>query len=163
MGRSKRYLWSAVLAGVTLLVGGVSVVTSQETKGDRRTGQVQPGAPLRLDRGKNEVIERPVKNIVVNGSGPVAPQPPAPAAAARPLDISKTLRIEPAVKNLVATASAPARTPTPAANDKFVNPKVQPGKVRWHATLADARAAASKSKKPVLLFQMMGKLDDQFC
>jgi hypothetical protein len=132
MGRSKRYLWSVLLAGVTLLVGGVSVVTSQETKGQ---------APPRLDRGKNEVIERPVKTIV---------------------DFSKTLRIEPAVKNLVATASAPA-TPAPAASDKFVNPKVQPGKVRWHATLADACTAASKSKKPVLLFQMMGKLDDQFC
>jgi len=153
MGRSKRYLWSVLLAGVTLLVGGVSVVTSQETKGQ---------APPRLDRGKNEVIERPVKTIVVNGSAPVAPQPPAPAVLARPLDFSKTLRIEPAVKNLVATASAPA-TPAPAASDKFVNPKVQPGKVRWHATLADACTAASKSKKPVLLFQMMGKLDDQFC
>jgi len=203
MGRSKRYLWLAVLAGLTLLVGGGAVVTSQETKGDRQTGQAQAGAPIRLDRSKTDVIEQPVKNIVANGSAPVAPQPPAPAPAARPLDASKTLRIEPPVKNLVANGSAPvspqppapapaarpldmtksvrieppvkdlvvtASAPMPpappripAASDRFVNPKVQPGKVRWHATLADACAAASKSKKPVLLFQMMGKLDDQFC
>jgi hypothetical protein len=43
------------------------------------------------------------------------------------------------------------------------NPKVAPGKVRWHAHFAAARAAARASGKPVLLFQMMGKLDEQFC
>src|SRR5262249_37730989 len=43
------------------------------------------------------------------------------------------------------------------------NPKVPPGKVAWHANFNDASAAAKKSGKPVLLFQMMGKLDDKFC
>lgn len=43
------------------------------------------------------------------------------------------------------------------------NPKVQPGKVSWHAGFADACAASNKSGKPVLLFQMMGKLDERFC
>jgi hypothetical protein len=50
-----------------------------------------------------------------------------------------------------------------AANQRFVNPKVEAGKVRWHRTFADACAAARKSGKPVLLFQMMGKLDERFC
>ena len=45
----------------------------------------------------------------------------------------------------------------------FVNPKVEPGKVRWHRDFAAACKAAEKSGKPVLLFQMMGKLDDRFC
>lgn len=45
----------------------------------------------------------------------------------------------------------------------FANPKVEPGKVTWHADFAAARAASAASGKPVLLFQMMGKLDDQFC
>src|SRR5262245_31114099 len=168
MGRSKRYLWLAVLAGLTLLVGGKAVVTSQETNG--QTGQAQAGAPIRLDRGKTDVIERPVKNIVANGSAPVVAQPPAPAPAARPLDMTKSIRIEPPVKNLVVKGSAPvvpqppapataarpldmtksalveppvknlvatASAPTPPAppripaSDRFVNPKVQPGKVRW--------------------------------
>jgi hypothetical protein len=43
------------------------------------------------------------------------------------------------------------------------NPKVQPGLVRWHTDFGAACEAAKKSRKPVLLFQMMGKLDDQFC
>ena len=42
-------------------------------------------------------------------------------------------------------------------------PKVAPGKVTWHATFVAACEAARKSGKPVLLFQMMGKLDEQFC
>ena len=49
------------------------------------------------------------------------------------------------------------------AAGEFVNPGVEPGRVRWHPTFAAACAAARLSKKPVLLFQMMGKLDDQFC
>jgi hypothetical protein len=43
------------------------------------------------------------------------------------------------------------------------NPKVQPGLVRWHPSLEAACTAAKKSGKPVLLFQMMGRLDEQFC
>ena len=45
----------------------------------------------------------------------------------------------------------------------FANPKVPPGKVKWHSDLAAASTAAKKSGKPVLLFHMMGKLDDLFC
>lgn len=43
------------------------------------------------------------------------------------------------------------------------NPKVEPGKVQWHGSFAAACQAAAKSGKPVLLFHMMGKLDDRFC
>ena len=61
-------------------------------------------------------------------------------------------------------AEAGALAPTPrvaqAAED---NPRVEPGLVKWHASFADARAAAEKSGKPVLLFHMMGRLDRQFC
>lgn len=44
-----------------------------------------------------------------------------------------------------------------------INPKASPGKVHWHPTLAAAQAAAARSGKPVLLFHMMGRLDDRFC
>ena len=40
---------------------------------------------------------------------------------------------------------------------------VKPGLVRWHADFATACAAAESSYKPVLLFQLLGKLDDEFC
>jgi len=43
------------------------------------------------------------------------------------------------------------------------NPTVAPGKIRWHSTFAEACQASVKSGKPVLLFQMLGKLDQEFC
>lgn len=42
-------------------------------------------------------------------------------------------------------------------------PKVAPGLVGWHRDADEAFAAARTSKKPVLLFQMLGNLDDEFC
>jgi hypothetical protein len=50
-----------------------------------------------------------------------------------------------------------------AAAAAFVNPKFKAGSVRWHGTFAAACTASAKSKKPVLLFHLMGKLDEQFC
>jgi len=74
-------------------------------------------------------------------------------------DFGKSV-IEVPTKKLLAAQTAGAAMPP---RDAFVNPKVQPGKVRWHRDFAAACRAAQKSGKPVLLFQMMGKLDDQFC
>jgi hypothetical protein len=48
-------------------------------------------------------------------------------------------------------------------NAKLDNPTVEPGRVTWHPSFADARAASAKSGKPVLVFHMMGQLDKQFC
>lgn len=45
----------------------------------------------------------------------------------------------------------------------FNNPQVMPGKVCWHASFEDACKASQKSHKPVLLFHMLGNLDQQFC
>lgn len=44
-----------------------------------------------------------------------------------------------------------------------VNAKVKPGDVAWHLSFADACQASEQSGRPVLLFQLLGKLDDQFC
>jgi hypothetical protein len=68
--------------------------------------------------------------------------------------------IESPTKQLLAAQTVPGSA-SPAS--EFVNPKVEPGKVHWHKTFADACTAAKKSGKPVLLFQMMGKLDERFC
>lgn len=43
------------------------------------------------------------------------------------------------------------------------NPAVAPGKVKWHSDFDTACQAAKKSGKPVLLFQMLGRLDQEFC
>ena len=66
-------------------------------------------------------------------------------------------RIEQPLERLVAEKT------TGKVAERFHNPKVAPGKVQWHPDMQTACAASRKSGKPVLLFQMMGKLDDQFC
>lgn len=54
--------------------------------------------------------------------------------------------------------------PYPLTMEKIPgNRKVQPGLVRWHRDFATASQAAKSSGKPVLCFQMMGKLDQEYC
>ena len=87
------------------------------------------------------------------------PAPKTAAQATKPAlprrDVGKYVYIEPPARELVAAKSA-----TVADTG---NPKVKPGLVKWHANFSEACEASKKSGKPVLLFQMMGKLDDQFC
>jgi hypothetical protein len=83
---------------------------------------------------------------------------PASAGGKFRMDIGKSV-VERPTELLLASAAMAANGATPA----FVNPKVEPGKVKWHPDFTTARAASAKSGKPVLLFQMLGKLDDQFC
>jgi hypothetical protein len=74
----------------------------------------------------------------------------------------KVIGIEDGPAQVLATRTSPPGL-APPTTDGFVNPKVEPGKVKWHPDFDTACTAAAKSGKPVLLFQMMGKLDDQFC
>lgn len=41
--------------------------------------------------------------------------------------------------------------------------RAQPGLVPWHADVAAAKVAAAASGRPVLVFQILGRLDDEFC
>jgi hypothetical protein len=129
-----------------------------------------PDAKVRLTAvqklGKTMVIE-PAVVTVVKSTGSVGPQVGAGQAGAVPpppprppaVDRGKRDVVEPPVAAVVRTSTpGPADTPR-----NFVNPKVEPGKVRWHPSFAAAREASNKSKKPVLLFNLTGKLDDQFC
>jgi hypothetical protein len=92
-------------------------------------------------------------SVILAPAGALCQDKPKPAA-----DLAKTIVIEKPAETIVARASGTI----PAAGN-FVNPKVQAGLVKWHASLAVACEASAKSSKPVLLFQMMGKLDDRFC
>jgi len=140
------------LTGVSFVALGVSSLVAQEKPEVKRA-----------DPSKVVEIEKSVKAVVRTSSGPNPAQPPA-AAGAIPkgprFDTPKMAAIE--VSALAAVrGSSTGATAKPSA--EFVNPKVQPGKVPWHDSFAAACAASAKSGKPVLLFQMMGKLDDQFC
>lgn len=55
--------------------------------------------------------------------------------------------------------------PQPPQNNESVNdgnPNVEPGLVNWHPDFETACAASKKSGKPVLLFHLLGKLDQRF-
>jgi hypothetical protein len=43
------------------------------------------------------------------------------------------------------------------------NRTVSPGLVGWHSDYSAAVKAAKTTRKPVLLFQLMGRLDQEFC
>jgi hypothetical protein len=90
-----------------------------------------------------------------------AADPPAAAPNnPRALNDRPKRQIERPTEHLVAARSGPAPA---AAEVGFANPKVQAGKVRWHADFDTACRASARSGKPVLLFQMMGRLDEKFC
>jgi hypothetical protein len=134
----KRLWRHAGLTGVSLVALGVGPLVAQEKPA------AQPADPSKVLK-----IEKSATDVVRRSSAPAAVQPPAPR-----YDGPKSAAIEPPTIAAVRAS---------AAAGKFVNPKVLPGKVRWHNSFAAACAASAKSGKPVLLFQMMGKLDDEFC
>lgn len=54
----------------------------------------------------------------------------------------------------------------PAASSQFENPAsdpIEPGLVDWHPSFEVACAFAKESGKPVMLFQLLGRLDEEFC
>lgn len=51
----------------------------------------------------------------------------------------------------------------PAERGAEPAPLVQPGRVAWHRSPEAAFESARASGKPVLLFQLLGRLDDEFC
>jgi hypothetical protein len=64
----------------------------------------------------------------------------------------------------LAVTVLPAQTPAgAAAAAATVDAPVPPGLVRWHADLAAAQDAAGRQRRPVLLFQLLGDLDREFC
>lgn len=107
----------------------------------------------RLDVSKR-AAEFPMKSIIGN-KGASFPRladsvdvGTEPAKLANPEIVSPAKSVE---------SSKPAVKPQPTTE------KVEPGKVRWHKAVQTAMDASKRTGKPVLLFQMMGRLDDRFC
>ncbi|HMP03485.1 MAG TPA: hypothetical protein PKD86_14030 [Gemmatales bacterium] len=89
------------------------------------------------------------------GLSALAADPPNPPASANPVpDVSKRM-MEAPTRRLVDSS-------TPSPTD-FVNPRRAPGKIAWHPTWEAALTASARSGKPILLFQLLGKLDLEFC
>jgi hypothetical protein len=122
----------------------------------------EPAVP-RADVAKGRVVERPTEELVAELSQPVD-QPAEAAPEAKPAAADRTKRqvVEPAAEAIVRDAQpsdgADAEEPT-GADD---NPRVEPGKVQWHDDADAAIAAAKSSGKPVLVFHLLGQLDQRF-
>ena len=125
-----------------------------------------------LDRRK-KVIEAPVKSVVNDVPRADIESALEQALTQKPVgDLTKRKIIELPVTEIVADESAGDEQPKPEAAGKGAvasdkkpvddNPRVEPGKVKWHASFDAAKEAAAKSGKPVLLFHLMGQLDQRF-
>ncbi len=146
----------------------------------------QPSQPdFRTTRSGVQYYSRPVGSSApvssIASRAPASRAPAAPVAPAhfeqmpaigRAADMSK-LGIERPLKRImsdVPTVAVPTIESTAVlkeiedktSGDASSN-KVQPGLVTWHKDFAQAKEASAKSGKPVLMFHMMGQLDDRFC
>lgn len=136
------------LALVAILAGnsaGLAVLASE-------TNEVPPArvfAPKFPDVSKSR-IELPVKGIIGDLRMPIASDMKGKR--------SESVRV-PAPQSSAKTLGSSQKSPLKPGS----NQKVEPGKVRWHRAIQTAMEASSQSGKPVLLFQMMGRLDDRFC
>lgn len=96
--------------------------------------------------------------------------PPALSNHAQPIYASK-FGIESPTERLLAGETEPAAdkhaiseaSRGAALQQATVETKTEPGKVRWHDDFEAACLASRESGKPVLLFQLMGQLDEVFC
>lgn len=80
------------------------------------------------------------------------------AARSGPGDAGKTA-LEAPTKVVVANTST---DPAAATKGQQPNPGVKPGNVNWLPSFERACVASQQSGKPVLLFHLMGKLDERF-
>ena len=79
------------------------------------------------------------------------------------LDLSK-FTLERPVKGMLAGSEKQklALPAVPVVQKDSTNPRVEPGKVNWHAGFDAATIASQQSGKPVLHFQLLGQLDQRF-
>ena len=95
----------------------------------------------------------------VGATSPLTDRPQSAAETSVPqriFDGSKTTVIERPATEVLEKHSGPIANGTS-------NPTVAPGLVRWHPSFAAACKAAEQSGKSVLLFQLLGRLDQEFC
>ena len=102
----------------------------------------------KFDFTKGKVIEKPAHDIVRKAvqakfvQQPNAQPQPAAAEGKKALDPTKRLVIEKPTHDLVEQSGSTAEPPHTTVPE---NPTVAPGKVRWHASFAAARAAWAKA------------------
>ncbi|HUE72209.1 MAG TPA: hypothetical protein VMP01_15100 [Pirellulaceae bacterium] len=125
----------------------------------------EPAEP-RADVAKGRVVERPTEILVAELSVPVdLAAETAPEAKPAAADRTKRAVIEPAAEAIVRGTQPPdaaAAEESTAATVADDNPRVEPGKVQWHDGVDAAITAAKSSGKPILVFHLLGELDQRF-
>ena len=96
-------------------------------------------------------VEDAIENALAGSSEP------QPAAGLRSSFRSK-FAVEEVVKLALGRSSGLGPDELPPLEES-----VKPGEVRWHGSFEKALAAAGVSGKPVMLFQLLGRLDEGFC
>jgi hypothetical protein len=117
--------------------------------------KIKPKVDVRKGR-----IERPVKKAIAGPYRNATKRTEASKVKTK-VDVRKSV-IESPVKRVIATKVRTTTKHAETRNSTTANPRVKPGDVKWHANLTAARKAASRSRKPILLFQMIGQLDQRF-
>ncbi len=161
---SRRTSTSVCLTVAASLIAGLCVMSAASAQ---NLSNQTLKTTRRMDMSK-AAIEIPLKRMIRSEYVPAAPRRP---------DFSK-IRIEAPLKSMLKTSTAPdlfksletrgelqkldSGIPI-SAPPAVAMVKVKPGLVSWHKDLTAAMNSASKSGKPVLVFHMMGALDDRFC
>lgn len=167
----------AVIPSIGMLISGLIAVPQVSAQNHSYTRN-----RVRADFSKSG-IESPVERLIspsqdLLNSGSSVPESVTPVAKypARVLNYSSLNRSDNAeIWNSAMTGFSRRKRSSSSApvspevlqratgGDTRAGVKVAPGKVAWQPDFRTACLRASASGKPVLLFQMMGKLDDEFC
>jgi len=144
------------------MIAGVSVLSAASAQ-DLSNPKLRTARRMDLSKA---AIEIPLKRMIKSEDVSAPPRKP---------DFSK-LRIEAPLKSMLKSSAAPdlfksleSRGELQKLDNGVQNSappavaKVKPGLVSWHNDLTAAMKSASQSGKPVLVFHMMGSLDDRFC
>lgn len=144
---------SDTLALIAVFTGTIaSLPALAQSDGSKRTVEMRD-----MSKGR---IEMPVKGLFLDRfKAPVSKLEPAVTAKSVSTPAKE---VSSSAKDVSSPAKdVPARAHKPALKPQ--QEKVAPGKVHWHRAIQTAMDASKQSGKPVLLFQMMGHLDDRFC
>jgi hypothetical protein len=127
-----------------VFTGAMLVLIPGEAPKTELTGTTEATANNRpiLDGPKVAAIERPAKQLIQHTK----------------LDSHKGRGVERPARRVVVDQTDRVSN----AEEKSGTP-VAPGLVGWHPTFGAACEAAGRSGKPVLLFQLLGRLDQEFC
>ena len=126
-----------------------------------------PLAPRIPDISKMR-IEAPVKSMMSPAAAPDLFKTMETRAllnlSDKPDDVTpKDISVQTKLKTTVSKDGAETGAITHAPAVVAPMAKVKPGLVNWHKDITDATNHSAKSGKPVLVFHMMGSMDDRFC